>query len=300
MTSKQEPIKLDFSRHLKNSARDYWWDEDFLDLMQRRLGLEKCKNALDVGCGIGHWTKRIHPFLGGESKITGIDYNAQWIKEAKNGESQNISFMEGSAYDLPFPDEIFDFVTCQTLFMHLDQPEKALKEMYRVLKKGGIIFIAEANNYGNLIRSNSGLDSLSLDERIEHARLYALLEEGKKIAGDGFMGITYQIPSLLNKLHFKEIKNYRNDGVCNMHPPYQEANQQAFIKMILDFSDQGYVFIYPRPSAEKYLDIVCNPDVKERLINLSDKLYQIYKKQISSKTFEGNFAGEVIINTAVK
>ncbi len=229
MTLNNINSKLDFTGHLKSPARDYWWDHDFLSLMQKRLNLDKVKNALDVGCGMGHWTKTILPFLGENAKITGVDYNADWIKEAQKLENSNMTFKEEDACTLPFPDESFDFVTCQTLLMHLDHPEKALQEMYRILKKGGVLFTAEPNNYSNIIRSNSTQDALSLEERVEHARLYALLEEGKKMSGDGFTAIFYQIPGILKRMDFKNIKTCRNDVVFSIYPPYEGGKQQSFL-----------------------------------------------------------------------
>jgi len=301
MTLNKINSKLDFTRHLKSPARDYWWHDDFLSLMQKRLKLDTLKNALDIGCGMGHWTRTILPFLEKDAKITGIDYNADWIKEAQKSETSSMIFKEGDACTLPFPDESFDFVTCQTLLMHLNQPEKALQEMYRVLKKGGVLFTAEPNNYTNLIRSNSAQDALSLEERVEHARLYALLEEGKKMSGDGFTSIFYKISGMLNTLNFKNIKTYRNDVVFSIYPPYEDKQQQSLIEMILDFEEQGYIYIYPRACGERYLDTACKDSVlKEKLINLSDKLFRLYKEQITNKIFEGMFAGEMIINTAIK
>jgi cyclopropane fatty-acyl-phospholipid synthase-like methyltransferase len=35
-------------------TRDYWWNLDFLELMGRRLSLDRVQDVLDVGCGIGH------------------------------------------------------------------------------------------------------------------------------------------------------------------------------------------------------------------------------------------------------
>ena len=36
-------------------TRDYWWNADFLELMGKRLSLDRARDVLDVGCGVGHW-----------------------------------------------------------------------------------------------------------------------------------------------------------------------------------------------------------------------------------------------------
>src|SRR5215475_5753342 len=38
-------------------TRDYWWNLDFLELMGRRLSLDRVQDVLDIGCGVGHWGK---------------------------------------------------------------------------------------------------------------------------------------------------------------------------------------------------------------------------------------------------
>jgi ubiquinone/menaquinone biosynthesis C-methylase UbiE len=47
----------------------------------------------------------------------------------------------GSIYDIPFPDESFDSIVCTQVFEHLAYPWKAVKEIRRVLKKGGCVLI---------------------------------------------------------------------------------------------------------------------------------------------------------------
>ncbi|MEM6290055.1 MAG: hypothetical protein AAGA54_02285, partial [Myxococcota bacterium] len=53
--------------------RDTWWNDDFLDLIARRFRLERCRDALDVGCGAGHWSQALHRRLHPEAAITGLD-----------------------------------------------------------------------------------------------------------------------------------------------------------------------------------------------------------------------------------
>ncbi len=50
--------------------------------------------------------------------------------------------------EIPLPDESVDMAMCQTLLMHLKKPEKALQEMKRILKPGGIIMCKEPDNLG--------------------------------------------------------------------------------------------------------------------------------------------------------
>ncbi len=52
----------------------------------------------------------------------------------------------GTAYDIPVKDEHFDTVLCTAVLEHLEEPDKAIKEANRVLKRGGIYHL-----YGTFI-----------------------------------------------------------------------------------------------------------------------------------------------------
>jgi ubiquinone/menaquinone biosynthesis C-methylase UbiE len=54
-------------------------------------------------------------------------------------------FENGIAEDLPYPDQSFDFIHCITVLEHVEDVEKALLEMYRVLKPNGMIYIHMPN-----------------------------------------------------------------------------------------------------------------------------------------------------------
>lgn len=45
-----------FKLHLEDDSRNYWWNQDFKEFLGNRMGLKNCKDVLDVGCGVGHWT----------------------------------------------------------------------------------------------------------------------------------------------------------------------------------------------------------------------------------------------------
>ncbi len=132
------------SHNYFGSYRDFWWNKGFLDLTAKRLELNQYSNMLDVGCGQGHWTKTLAPYLAENSKITAIDNDESWFESNAELESHfklskiDFNLKKGDAENIPFEDESFDFVTCQTVLIHLKNPKKALKEMTRVLKPNGL------------------------------------------------------------------------------------------------------------------------------------------------------------------
>lgn len=60
---------------------------------------------------------------------------------AKSKNIRNAEFILGSAYKLPFDDNSFDVVTCIQSFNHYPYQDEAMKEVYRILKKGGIYIL---------------------------------------------------------------------------------------------------------------------------------------------------------------
>ena len=119
-----------------------------LDLSHPGLQLikEKAKKAekiLEIGCGEGTKLNKIAPK---ESLSYGIDISPLAIKLGRK-QFPNIKFTELDAVKLPFKDNFFDLVYSAFTLEHLQNPQKAIKEMIRVCKiKGKIIFLAP--NFG--------------------------------------------------------------------------------------------------------------------------------------------------------
>jgi SAM-dependent methyltransferase len=96
-------------------------------------------SLLDVGCGSG-WSSYLLSKIG--YQVVGIDLNA---KSFECPAVSNLTLVEGSAMELPFDDASFDVVASHQAIEHMPDPEKAIREMIRVLKPGGIICIVGPN-----------------------------------------------------------------------------------------------------------------------------------------------------------
>jgi ubiquinone/menaquinone biosynthesis C-methylase UbiE len=75
----------------------------------------------------------------------------------------NASFRVGSIYELPFPDCSFDVAFAHTLLQHLADPVKALREVYRVLKAGGLVGVREEDTGGIVFAPSNALLDQSWD-----------------------------------------------------------------------------------------------------------------------------------------
>ncbi|OGK15191.1 hypothetical protein A2690_00230 [Candidatus Roizmanbacteria bacterium RIFCSPHIGHO2_01_FULL_39_12b] len=102
----------------------------------------KSANILDVGCGRGFYV-RLFSLLEFPKKIVGVDQNKIYLNKAgcdlKN--DKRVRLMQGSIYHLPFDDNSFDTVVASEIFEHLNNPQTAIEECSRVLKKDGQLII---------------------------------------------------------------------------------------------------------------------------------------------------------------
>ena len=116
-----------------------WFKEEKKYLLKH---ITNDSNVLEVGCGNG---RSIFDILSVTKNITGIDHDQKLIDDAKKIFSQypSINFLKAEATDLPFDDQIFDFVICMTTFANFaDNKFIILDEMKRVLKNSGHIIIS--------------------------------------------------------------------------------------------------------------------------------------------------------------
>jgi len=101
------------------------------------------KTILDIGAGSGG--KTTFYALNGAKRLTGIDMEEGFIRQARDFASSrnanNIDFIVANAEEMPFQDASFDMCVMNDVFEHLSKPEVVLKEVNRVLKPNGKVFI---------------------------------------------------------------------------------------------------------------------------------------------------------------
>ena len=91
---------------------------------------------LEIGVGNGNHFKQYTTH-----KITGIDSSLKMLETAAKQKSDNIELLQMDGEKLLFQDQSIDYVILSHVIAVVDNPEKLLEEVYRVLKPGGKIFI---------------------------------------------------------------------------------------------------------------------------------------------------------------
>jgi ubiquinone/menaquinone biosynthesis C-methylase UbiE len=222
-----------------HAERNHWYNPDFLELMARRWRLSNYHTLLDVGSGLCHWSKLLTPHLAPGAYITALDNEPKWaagnptIADAFARQGASIDFCAGTAYQLPFPDESFDVVTCQTLLIHLQHPDKALQEMKRVVKKDGIVICAEPNNRIQALIQDSSNHDDAIEKVIERVRDNLVQERLKRRRSDGNGSFGDLLAGTMNAVGFQNIQSYLNDKLISIYPPYESLEQQAAINHYL-------------------------------------------------------------------
>lgn len=120
-------------------------DHVFLNTVGLRPGMK----VLDLGCGNGLTSCQIARELPLDELIA-VDLSPLMVETAKTLQQQqgvnNVRFQQGDVYHLYHSCSFFDFVYSRLLFQHLTDSDRALAEVHRVLKPGGILCLIDIDH----------------------------------------------------------------------------------------------------------------------------------------------------------
>ncbi len=135
--------------------------------------IKKGSIICDVGTGTGVLVPYLVKKAGKKGKVFAIDYSPEMIKRAKEKwEKLPVEFIVADIHKTNFPDDYFDYVICNASYPHFERKKIALKEIFRILKKGGIVVISHP----------PGRDFVNKIHKEHHCMEKDVVPEGKNLA----------------------------------------------------------------------------------------------------------------------
>lgn len=133
---------------LNNRVHSLWQDQRWRRFAVREAAPVAGDSALDVACGTGDLTQALAATHA--ASVVGLDFTPQMLDVARLKQARldpptrsKITYVEGDAQALPFPDASMDVVTIAFGIRNVADPTKAIREFARVLRPGGRLVILE-------------------------------------------------------------------------------------------------------------------------------------------------------------
>ena len=165
----------------KGMARGH---KDFYKNTAKAMNLKHDDKFLEIGFGSGLFIKK---YVSNVSKIAGLDYSKDMVKLAKDFnknlvESGKAEFKHGDATSIPWDDNEFSIVAAIETFFFWSEPERSLKDIFRVLMPGGRLVIEMAYN------KDDGIDHTKLIKKM-NLKLYSGEEMKRLLKESGFVDV---------------------------------------------------------------------------------------------------------------
>lgn len=150
-TNLNEQLREEFNRWAE-AGRGEGMERDHLPIvlpMLAQMSLRPDENVLDAGCGSG-WLVRLLASQITEGRIVGMDISDEMVRRARRNyvELENAMFVVGSVDEIPWDANFFTHAISVESAYYWSDPARGLKEIFRVLREGGMAWIL-INYYGD-------------------------------------------------------------------------------------------------------------------------------------------------------
>ncbi len=165
------------------SENDKRFASIFRDFLRIPLSDLKGKTLLDAGCGTGENTWTWRRVLDPSTRMVAVDLSTASVRRAQGnggGFSPQPLFSVNSLLDLGLAEHGVDVVYCSGVLVAVADPERAFRELTRVLKPGGYMIIVLYHRYGRALHSlrRGVIDLIEKEDVDRRARLGGKLFEG--------------------------------------------------------------------------------------------------------------------------
>jgi ubiquinone/menaquinone biosynthesis C-methylase UbiE len=167
------------------------------------LTLREGTTFLDMGCGTGWAVGEVAGLVSDNGTFYGIDLSAKMIARARENFKgrHNLYFIQSNAESIPIDDDFFDTIICTNSFHHYPNPGKALREMHRLLRKGGRLYILDPTADTWVMKV---LDKIGKVVEPAHVKMYRTVEFRDMYAVAGLKYVATEAINRHEKIHIGE------------------------------------------------------------------------------------------------
>ena len=227
----------------------------------------KGKKVLDLACGEGYGS---HIFSKNAEYVVGIEIDENAVEHARNKyTTQNLEFIQGSILEIPIQgNEKFDVIVCFEGIEHVEEHEKLLSEVKRLLDKGGVFIVSSPNK-------KTYSDDLDFNNPFHKKELY--FNEFRELLDKYF----------INSIFFGQ-KVYGSSNIWSL-PPYQCSGYKEFI---IEKQDKEFYFSDIEKKTPLYFIAIASNkkldnqsyNIGSHLIDISNILIGDFEKQVGMLT----------------
>ncbi|MEN8661617.1 MAG: bifunctional demethylmenaquinone methyltransferase/2-methoxy-6-polyprenyl-1,4-benzoquinol methylase UbiE [Lentimonas sp.] len=136
--------RYDVANHLLSGGIDFYWRR----VLSRMVKAFDPTNVVDLATGSGDVAFKLRDQLGPDVAIKGLDFCEPMLDEARRKRTNHAAYSDlefafGDCMELPLPDDSADAVTISFGVRNFEDRQKGLKEILRVLRPGGHLFVLE-------------------------------------------------------------------------------------------------------------------------------------------------------------
>ena len=195
-------------------TRSLYLNVDYLQfLVEKVWKITKKVDVVDFGCGYGYLGLVLMPSLPEGSTYTGVDISEELIKKGREifkSVPFDHKFILSSANGVPENDDTFDIAICNSVLMHIPEPDAVLTEMKRITKNDGMIITCESN--WNAVNALLYIDGIKKSKITDLGFLQILFERiHEKTKTDGNIGM--KMPVIMARNNIKNIQARISDSV---------------------------------------------------------------------------------------
>jgi ubiquinone/menaquinone biosynthesis C-methylase UbiE len=167
------------------------------------IDLKENMHFLDIGCGTGWAVGQAALCVENNGTFYGVDMSPRMIEKAIANfkDRSNFRFIRSSAESIPLEDNLFDIIICTNSFHHYLHPAKAMKEIFRLLKVGGKIYILDPTSDFWLVKV---IDIIIKLIEPQHVKIYSSKEFKELMLGAGLKYKGYEIVKPQQKVQIGE------------------------------------------------------------------------------------------------